>query len=104
MNYKENWAKKQRVKRSKYLQPNPLFSIMSETKKQAIGLLKNANLNRKPIYVNGKPMQFSNTCAFDALAQALASAYAYYPGFRTYTDGRSSDDPMMEIAIALAKK
>lgn len=32
MNYEDIWARKPRVKRSKYLQPNPLFNIMSETK------------------------------------------------------------------------
>lgn len=104
MNYEEVWARRSTVKRSKYLQPNPLFNITSETKKQTIGLLKNANLNKKPTYVKRKPVQFSNTCAFDALAQALAGAYAYYPEFRPYADDCSTDDPVMEIAIALAKK
>lgn len=49
MNYEDVWARKPRVKGSKYLQPNPLFNIMSETKKQTIGLLKNGNLNKNPL-------------------------------------------------------
>lgn len=101
MNYEDEWAKKPKVKRSAYMKPNPAFNIMSETKKQKIGLLKNGNLAKKPQKVNNKTVQFLNTCAFDALVQAIAGAYAYYPTIRAYAD---ETDQLTEIAVSLAKK
>lgn len=75
---------------------------MSETKKQAIGLLKNGNQYTRPFYVDKKAIQLFNTCAPDALAQALAGAYAYNPAIRAFYD--TQPDSIVQIAISLAKK
>lgn len=101
MRYEEQWARKN-TKQSSYMKPNPLFNLMSETKKQRIGLLKNAHLYKRPVYINKKPIQLANTCAPDALAQAIAGAYAYNPAMRAHYEKQS--DALVQIAISLAKK
>lgn len=101
MNFEEQWAKKPKTKRSAYMKPNPAFNIMSETKQQKIGLLKNGNLAKQVTKVNKKAVQFTSTCAFDALVQALAGAYAYHPMIRPHFN---ESDELMNIAISLAKK
>lgn len=101
MQYEEQWGKK-KTKQSKFMQPNPLFSLMSNTKKQAIGLLKNGNQFKRPFYVDKKPIQLFNTCAPDALAQAIAGAYAYHHEIRAFYD--KEPDVIVKIAISLAKK
>lgn len=104
MNTKESWKpKKQRVKKSIYLQKNPAFNLMSDTKKCRIALLKNGSKFLAARRVNGKNVVFANTCAFDAIAQALAGAYAYYPYYRERM-GDTQSDQLLTIAIALAKK
>lgn len=102
MQYKEQWGKRPKSKQSKYMQANPLFDIMSDVKKQAIGLLKNGNQYTKPFYVDKKPVHLYNTCGPDATAQTIAGAYAYYPQIRSFYDKQS--DPIVQIAICLAKK
>lgn len=104
MNTIEKWkAKKQKGKQSIYLQNNPAFNLMSDTKKTKIGLLKNGTLCQTTKRVLGEAIQFSNTCAFDSIAQALAGAYAYYPCYRKCMITKQSD-ALMKIAIYLANK
>lgn len=79
-----------------------MFNLMSNTKKQAIGLLKNGNTFKRPFYINKEPIQLFNTCGPDALTQGVAGAYAYNPGMRNYYE--KQDDKIIQIAIALAKK
>lgn len=102
MRYKEPWGGKTKTKQSKYMQPNPLFNLMSDTKKQTIRLLKNGNQYTRPFKVGGESFQLFNTCAPDALAQAIAGAYAYNPTVRDFYDNQS--DPIVKIAISLTTK
>lgn len=102
MQYENVWAKKTKTKRSVYLKPNPLFSLVNNTKKQAIGLLKNGNQFKTPFYINKQPVQFFNTCAPDALALAIAGADAYNPALRAYYD--EQPDLIVQIGVSLAKK
>lgn len=44
----------------------------------------------------------TNTCAPDALAQALAGAYAYHPVTRDFYE--KQPDEIVKVAISLAKK
>lgn len=101
MGYEEKWGKN-KTKGSKYMQSNPLFNIMSNTKKRAIGLMKNGNLYTKPFSVNKKQIYLTNTCAPDALAQALAGAYAYHPVTRDFYE--KQPDEIVKVAILLATK
>lgn len=102
MQYEEQWGKRNKTKKSKYLQPNPLFTLMSETKKKTIGLLKNGNQYTRPFYVDKIPIQLFNTCAPDALIQAIAGAYAYNHAVRVFYDNQP--DAIVQIAISLVKK
>lgn len=105
MNEEDVWGpKKSSKKQSYYLKPNPSFDLMSDTKKSKIGLLKNGMQYTTPKKIDGESIYFSNTCAFDALAHALAGAYANYPFYRTNMDDLTKSDALMGIAIELAKK
>lgn len=107
LNIQEVWGPKKTrntKKKSYYLQPNPTFNLMSDTKKCKIALLKNGLQFKTATKVQGTVIFFSNTCAFDALSHALAGAYAYYPSYRQNISVSDQSDPLMEIAIALAKK
>lgn len=80
MNIKEKWGPKKtksNTKKSFYLQPNPSFNLMSNTRKPKIGLLKNGHLSKSAKRIEGQSIYFSNTCAFDALAHASAGAYFF---------------------------
>lgn len=102
MQYEGEWGKKSKTKQSKYMQPNPMYNLMSDTKKQAIHLLKNGNQYTRPFKVGKETVQLFNTCAPDSLAQAIAGAYAYNPTVRDFYE--SQPDTIVKIAISLAKK
>lgn len=84
------------------MQPNPMFNLISGTKIQTIGVLKNGNQYVKPFRVEKKEIYLSNTCAPDALAHAIAGAYAYNPTVRAFYENQP--DSIVKIAIRLAKK
>lgn len=102
MQYTSDWSKNKKQKSSTYMVPNPMFNLTSNMKKEKIGLLMNGNTFKKPFVVDGETIQLRNTCAPDALIQAIAGAYAHYPAMRKYYD--ELPDELVNIAIALAKK
>lgn len=77
---------------------------MSNTKKSRIALLKNGLKYKAAKKVQGESIFFSNTYAFDSLAHALAGGYANYPVYRENMSTSDKSDPLMAIAILLAKK
>lgn len=103
MNIREEWGPK-KSKQSVYLRPNPSFNLMSDTRKNKIGLLKNCHLSKTTKRIEGVPVYFSNSCTHDAIAQALAGAYAYNPNYRKEIPECDQSDPLLQISIALAKK
>ena len=104
MNLTEKWGpKKNNRKQSRYMQNNPAFDLFNNTKKTKIGIFKNYALSKKSTKINGKSVHFSNSSAFDSIAQAFAGAYAYYPFYQQCIENQESNE-LMDIAILLSKK
>lgn len=72
MNYEEKWGRKKATKKSKYLQPDPLWTAkmnINMNKVPMIGILANANRSSTIYKVNKTMVALENTCAFDAIVQ-----------------------------------
>lgn len=107
----ENWKNKARQpsplkkesKRSKYLNSHPEIKIKQKRNKnilRRLDIAKNGNLI-KPLTIGLEKIKNSNTCAFDSILQAIATAYIDSQEYAHFVD--KSQCPTLNIASALVK-
>src|SRR5277367_19306 len=108
----ENWGGKlslplKKRKRS-YLIPDPDMAILKfPTKKpKLIPILKNGNSSKAALRLRKRRVTFANTCAYDAIVQSLAVAYADSDEFQEAVDSllNSEANKTLELVKQLTSK
>lgn len=104
----ENWKNKaqqppqKKVKRSKYLNSHPEIKMKQKVNQKQVrhrlDIIKNGNLVR-PLPINSNKFKATNTCAFDSIVQAVATAYLDSRDYATFID--NSDCKILKFSRSL---